>query len=131
MQLAGDLRAAAHGWLGGSANGQQNGQGGVVSGVVRFIKFVPALGFTQHPLGSLYVTIALVNHQIKELLLEDGDSPFGQWFGSLQAVAAAKVRVAVGRMEQATCLTSSGFGALASTRSIGGLGCASTWPRMV
>jgi len=41
-----------------------------------------------------------VNHQVKELLLEDGDSPFGQWFGSLDAVPAAKVRVAVGRMER-------------------------------
>lgn len=38
--------------------------------------------------------------QIKELLLDDGDSPFAEWFGSLEAVAAAKVRVAVSRMEQ-------------------------------
>lgn len=42
----------------------------------------------------------LVTHRIKELLLADGDSPFGEWFGSLEAVAAAKVRVAVSRMEQ-------------------------------
>ena len=42
----------------------------------------------------------LVTYQIKELLLADGDSPFGEWFGSLEAVAAAKVRVAVSRMEQ-------------------------------
>ena len=38
--------------------------------------------------------------QIKELLLADGDSPFAEWFESLEAVAAAKVRVAVSRMEQ-------------------------------
>jgi hypothetical protein len=38
--------------------------------------------------------------QIKELLLDDGDSPFAEWFGSLEAAAAAKVRVAVSRMEQ-------------------------------
>ena len=41
-----------------------------------------------------------MSYQIKELLLSDGGSPFAQWFGSLQAVAAAKVRVAVSRMEQ-------------------------------
>ena len=41
-----------------------------------------------------------MSYQIKELLLDDGDSPFAQWFGSLEAVAAAKVRVAVSRMEQ-------------------------------
>ena len=41
-----------------------------------------------------------MTYQIKELLLADGDSPFGEWFGSLEAVAAAKVRVAVSRMEQ-------------------------------
>ena len=41
-----------------------------------------------------------MSYQIKELLLDDGDSPFAEWFGSLEAVAAAKVRVAVNRMEQ-------------------------------
>ncbi|MCC7097173.1 MAG: type II toxin-antitoxin system RelE/ParE family toxin [Thermomonas sp.] len=41
-----------------------------------------------------------MGYQIKELLLDDGDSPFAQWFGSLEAVAAAKVRVAVSWMEQ-------------------------------
>ncbi|WP_420852941.1 hypothetical protein [Simplicispira suum] len=40
------------------------------------------------------------SYQIKELLLDDGDSPFAEWFGSLVAVAAAKVRVAVSQMEQ-------------------------------
>jgi len=38
--------------------------------------------------------------QIKELLLDDGESPFGGWFSELEPVAAAKVRVAVTRMEQ-------------------------------
>ena len=41
-----------------------------------------------------------MSYQIKELLLDDGDSPFAEWFGSLEADAAAKVRVAVSRMEQ-------------------------------
>jgi len=41
-----------------------------------------------------------MSYQIKELLLNDGASPFAEWFGSLEAVAAAKVRVAVSRMEQ-------------------------------
>ncbi len=38
--------------------------------------------------------------QIKELLLAEGNSPFARWFDGLEAVAAAKVRVAVTRMEQ-------------------------------
>jgi putative addiction module killer protein len=42
----------------------------------------------------------IVSYQIKELLLDDGQSPFGDWFSSLEAVSAAKVRVAVARMEQ-------------------------------
>jgi hypothetical protein len=50
--------------------------------------------------GNVYVTISSVNYLIKELLLADGDSPFAAWFGSLEAVAAAKVSVAVSRMEQ-------------------------------
>ena len=33
-------------------------------------------------------------------MMADGNSPFAEWFRSLEAVAAAKVRVAVGRMEQ-------------------------------
>ncbi len=37
---------------------------------------------------------------IRELLLEDGESPFSTWFDALDATAAAKVRVALGRMEQ-------------------------------
>jgi putative component of toxin-antitoxin plasmid stabilization module len=36
----------------------------------------------------------------QETLLDEGDSPFAEWFGSLEAVAAAKVCVAVSRMEQ-------------------------------
>ncbi|MEY4711630.1 MAG: hypothetical protein RIS88_1080 [Pseudomonadota bacterium] len=38
--------------------------------------------------------------QIKELLLDDGMSPFGEWFKGLEGVAAAKIQVAVIRMEQ-------------------------------
>ena len=41
-----------------------------------------------------------MSYQVKQLLLASGDSPFSEWFGSLEAVAAAKVRVAVSRMEQ-------------------------------
>lgn len=41
-----------------------------------------------------------MSFQIKELLRPEGSSPFAEWFGSLGAVAAAKVRVAVSRMEQ-------------------------------
>lgn len=37
---------------------------------------------------------------LKELLLDDGLSPFGDWFSSLDGFAAAKVRVALARLEQ-------------------------------
>ena len=37
---------------------------------------------------------------IKELLLEDGSSPFGDWFLNLDTQAAVKVQVALARMEQ-------------------------------
>ena len=47
-----------------------------------------------------YVLPLNVDFQIKELLLADGDSPFAAWFGALEAVAAAKVRVAESRVEQ-------------------------------
>jgi putative addiction module killer protein len=40
------------------------------------------------------------SRQVRELLLPDGDSPFADWFSSLEAVAAAKVSVALTRMEQ-------------------------------
>lgn len=41
-----------------------------------------------------------MSHQIQELLLPDGGSPFADWFASLDALAAAKVSVAIARMEQ-------------------------------
>ena len=41
-----------------------------------------------------------MSYQIKELLLDGGGSPFAEWFGLLEAVAAAKVRAAVNWMEQ-------------------------------
>jgi putative addiction module killer protein len=41
-----------------------------------------------------------VSFKVKELLLSEGDSPFARWFNGLDALAAAKVRVAVARMEQ-------------------------------
>ena len=40
-----------------------------------------------------------MSYQIKDLLKDNGDSPFAKWFDSLEAVAAAKVGVALGRME--------------------------------
>lgn len=41
-----------------------------------------------------------MSYQVKELLLDGGDSPFADWFSSLDVVSAVKVRVAVSRMEQ-------------------------------
>ena len=41
-----------------------------------------------------------MTYLIKELLVNDSASPFGDWFAELDGSAAAKVRVAVARMEQ-------------------------------
>ncbi len=38
--------------------------------------------------------------QVDELLLPDGSSPFANWFKSLDPVAAAKVTIAIARLEQ-------------------------------
>lgn len=38
--------------------------------------------------------------QVLELLLENGSSPYAEWFATLDAVAAAKVTTAKLRMEQ-------------------------------
>lgn len=38
--------------------------------------------------------------QVRELLKEDGTSPYADWFSSLDPVAAAKVAIAKLRMEQ-------------------------------
>ncbi|TAN49346.1 MAG: type II toxin-antitoxin system RelE/ParE family toxin [Methylococcaceae bacterium] len=39
-------------------------------------------------------------YQVVELLLEDGASPYGEWFDKLPADVAAKVATAVLRMQQ-------------------------------
>ena len=70
-----------------------------------------------------------MSYQIKELLLDDGDSPFAEWFGSLEAVAAAKVRVAVNRMEQGNLSNVEWFRSIGEYRSDWARGCESTWPR--
>ena len=57
---------------------------------------------------------------IKELRLDDGSSPFGEWFFGLDGVAAAKVRVAVARMEQEICPMCSGSAVLANSELTGG-----------
>ena len=41
-----------------------------------------------------------MSYQVKELLLPDGSRPYAAWFATLDPMAAAKVRVAVARMEQ-------------------------------
>ena len=41
-----------------------------------------------------------MTYLIKELLVNDSTSPFGDWFAERDSLAAAKVRVAVARMEQ-------------------------------
>ncbi|MGD9593076.1 MAG: type II toxin-antitoxin system RelE/ParE family toxin [Candidatus Berkiella sp.] len=36
---------------------------------------------------------------VKEYITPDGKSPFGRWFDGLNAIAAAKIRVAIARIE--------------------------------
>ena len=38
--------------------------------------------------------------RVVEYLLEDGSSPFGRWFTRLDAIAAAKIAMALYRLEQ-------------------------------
>lgn len=40
-----------------------------------------------------------MSYQVHELLLQDGSSPYAEWFNALDAAAAAKVAVAKARME--------------------------------
>jgi putative addiction module killer protein len=41
-----------------------------------------------------------VTYQVLELLTSEGDSPYANWFATLDAVAAAKITVAKLRMQQ-------------------------------
>ena len=41
-----------------------------------------------------------MNYRVVELLLEDGSSPYADWFGTLDPVAAAKITVAKVRIAQ-------------------------------
>jgi len=41
-----------------------------------------------------------VNYRVVELLLEDGSSPYADWFATLDPVAAAKITVAKVRIAQ-------------------------------
>ena len=42
----------------------------------------------------------MLKYRLEELILENGESPFGDWFRSLDPVPAAKVRVALIRLQQ-------------------------------
>jgi putative addiction module killer protein len=49
--------------------------------------------------GNLYVTIFAMAFTVVEYVREDGSSPFGRWFDSLDPQAAAKVATARARLE--------------------------------
>ena len=49
---------------------------------------------------TLMLPLMLMTFQVAELLLHDGSSPFADWFESLDPIAAAKVTIAIARMEQ-------------------------------
>jgi hypothetical protein len=46
--------------------------------------------------GNVYVTIVVLT--VREFLERDGSIPFAKWFGSLDAVAAAKITTSVRRL---------------------------------
>lgn len=48
---------------------------------------------------------------VREYLEEDGSSPFADWFAALDATAAAKVTVALARIEQGKLSNVKGVGA--------------------
>jgi len=48
---------------------------------------------------------------VREYLAADGSSPYGKWFNSLNAQAAAKVAIAVTRIEQGNLSKAKGVGA--------------------
>ena len=48
--------------------------------------------------------------KIEEYLEEDGSSPFAAWFGDLDAIAAAKVVVALARIERGAVSNVKGVG---------------------
>src|ERR1035437_1967378 len=51
-------------------------------------------------IGTYVLPLRPMSYEVKELLLPDGNSPYGDWFATLDGMAAAKVSVAGARMEQ-------------------------------
>ena len=72
-----------------------------------------------------------MTYLIKELLLDDSTSPFGDWFTSLESSAAAKVQVAVARMEQGNLSNVQWFSGIGEYRIDWGRDFEFIWPRMV
>ena len=65
--------------------------------------------------------------QIRELLLDDGSSPFGKWFSKLDHVSAVKVQVALARIEQGNVGSIKWFEGIGEIKIHWGLGCVSMW----
>jgi putative addiction module killer protein len=64
------------------------------------------------PEGNIYVTIGLVPEiEIQEYLDPDGRSPFARWFDGLNAVAAARITIALMRLGQGNFSNVEGVGA--------------------
>ena len=62
--------------------------------------------------SKINVTIKCMNYQILELLLEDGTSPYEEWFLSLDPIAAAKIAVAKLRLQQGNTSNIKWFGGI-------------------
>lgn len=54
--------------------------------------------------------LPLAMRELRYYLASDGGSPFGDWFAGLNAVAAAKVAVALARLEQGNLSNAKGVG---------------------
>gem|GEM_PF-3460084 len=67
--------------------------GRIGSGCRRSMQAVRRLWSTNPLNRNIYVTIYPMIYQVKELLLPDGKSPYADWFGTLDAMVAAKVSV--------------------------------------
>jgi hypothetical protein len=71
--------------------------------------------------------------KVEEYILEDGASPYRDWFDALDAEAAAKVTTAMVRMERGLISAIKwfdGIGELGNSKSTGVLDIESTWQKL-
>ena len=65
-------------------------------------------GISAHLLVTYVLPLTMLD--VREYLDEDGTSPFAAWFAGLEATAAAKITVVLGRIEQGNLSNVKGVG---------------------